>query len=121
LPGLGPGADPGFELGDDLLGDPGVDVRACGIGGARHGGLLETECGKKERRRGLRAAAALWSAGPDQAVSALDLHQGGVDRSREAGIVELDREVVAVLLALALPGGAELGLAGEDPEVGGLV
>src|SRR5690606_18122661 len=29
--------------------------------------------------------------------------------------------VVAVLLALALPGGAELGLAGEDPEVGGLV
>ena len=48
-------------------------------------------------------------------------HQGGVDRRREAGIVELDREIFAVLLASLLPGGAELRLAGEDPEVGGLV
>jgi len=37
-------------------------------------------------------------AGPDEleAFLALDLDQGGVDRSREARIVQLDREVVAL-------------------------
>jgi len=61
--------------------------------------------------------------GPDQreAFLALDLDQGGVDRSREARIVQLDREVVAVALRGLLPSGAELDIAGEDAEVGTLL
>ncbi len=50
-------------------------------------------------------------ARPDQLVTVLafDLGQRCVDRSREARVVQLDREVVAVRLFRALlPGGAEL-------------
>jgi len=60
-------------------------------------------------------------AGPDQVVGAvLGLDQGGVDRGREARIVELDRGVGPALLRGLLPGGAELdvGGAGDDPESG---
>jgi len=45
--------------------------------------------------------------GPDQleALLAFDLDQGGVDRGREARVVELNREVVAAaLLGVLLPG-----------------
>ena len=52
------------------------------------------------------------AAGPDQrkAIVALTFHQRGVDRGREARIVELDREIFALGLASGLlPGGAEFG------------
>ena len=47
---------------------------------------------------------------PDQlqALLAFDLDQGGVDRGGEARVVQLDREVVAVLLGALLPGRTEL-------------
>ncbi len=64
-------------------------------------------------------------AGPDQlqALFALDLDQGGVDRCREARVVELDREVVAIrLFGVLLPGRTEFDVAGGvDPEVRTLV
>jgi len=63
-------------------------------------------------------------ARPDElvAVFAFDFRQRRVDRSREARVVELDREVVAVGLGGALlPGGAELDIAGVDAEVRALV
>jgi hypothetical protein len=58
-------------------------------------------------------------ARPDQlqAVFAFDFRQRGVDRSGEARIVQLDREVVAALFGGLLPGGAELDVAGVDAEV----
>ncbi len=78
---------------------------------------------KKPRRSG-----ASWvpisiavAAGPDEGVglSVLGLDQAGVDRCREARIVQLDGEVFALRLAGSLPPGrAELGRAGEDAEVG---
>ena len=58
----------------------------------------------------------------DEAVVAIPLHQRGVDRGREARIVELDREIFAIAVPRGLlPGGAELGGAGEDAIVGRLV
>ncbi len=42
-PGLRPGTGAGFQLGDDLLGDAGVDIGASGFVGARHGDLLGDE------------------------------------------------------------------------------
>jgi hypothetical protein len=59
----------------------------------------------------LRAVSVAVRARPDERVTflAFDLDQCGVDRRREARVVELDREVVAVLLLrLLLPRGAEL-------------
>jgi len=53
------------------------------------------------------------AAGPDQreAVVAVTPHQRGVDRRREARIVELDREIFAVaVLRGFFPGRAEFGL-----------
>jgi hypothetical protein len=52
------------------------------------------------------------AAGPDEAeaASVLTLDKGGVDRSREARVVQLDREVVAALAGGLLPGRAEFGL-----------
>ena len=51
-------------------------------------------------------------AGPDEleAVFAFDFGEGCVDRSGEARIVQLDREVVAALFGGLLPGSTELGL-----------
>jgi hypothetical protein len=74
--------------------------------------------------RGRGEASIPVRPGPDQleAFLALHLDQGGVDRGREARIVELDREVVAAaLLRVLLPGGTELDCAREDPEVRALV
>src|SRR3954471_6970849 len=64
------------------------------------------------------------SAGPDQVAGAvLGLDHGGVDRGREARIVELDRGIGPALLRGLLPGGTELDVAGagDNPEVGALV
>ena len=53
---------------------------------------------------------------------AFNLNQGGVDRSREARVVQLDREVVAFgLLGLLLPPGAQFDVAGEDAELRAIV
>ena len=53
---------------------------------------------------------------------AFHLDQGGVDRSREARVVQLDREVVAFgLLGLLLPPGAQFDVAGEDAELRAVV
>ena len=57
------------------------------------------------------------TARPDQGVTlvAFDLHQRGVDRRREARIVELDREIFPIAVAGGfLPTGAEFSGAGED-------
>lgn len=57
-----------------------------------------------------------------QAFRTFDFDQGGVDRSREARIVQLDGEVVALgVLGGLLPGGAQLDVAGVDAEVRSLV
>src|SRR5689334_18008661 len=64
------------------------------------------------------------AAGPDESedlLIALGLDQAGVDRCREARVVELDREVLPAGIGGLLPGCADLGGAGEDPIVGGVV
>jgi len=66
-------------------------------------------------------ASVAVAAGPDEVVTAavLGFDEAGVDRCREARIVQLDAEVFALRLAGdLLPGCAELGGAGEDTEVG---
>jgi hypothetical protein len=65
----------------------------------------------------LAAEPCLWrsvpiavGAGPDELQAFLTFHldQGGVDRSGEARVVQLDREVVAFgLPGLLLPGGTQ--------------
>src|SRR3546814_7674651 len=47
--------------------------------------------------------------------------QCGIDRSREARIVQLDRDVVAAFATGLLPGGADVEIGGADAEVGGLL
>jgi hypothetical protein len=64
------------------------------------------------------------TAGPDQreGIVGIAFDQRGVDRSREAWIVELDREIFAIAFVRGLlPGGAELGCAGADAIVRRLV
>ena len=56
-------------------------------------------------------------AGPDEGGSLVGLDQAAEDRCREAGIVELDREVGIALLAGCRPRRAYLRVAGEDAEV----
>ena len=53
---------------------------------------------------------------------AFNLDQCGVDRSREARVVQLDREVVAFgSLGLLLPPGAQFDIAGEAAELRAIV
>jgi hypothetical protein len=53
---------------------------------------------------------------------AFHLDQGGIDRSCEARVVQLDREVVAFgLLGLLLPPGAQFDVAREDAELRAIV
>ena len=54
----------------------------------------------------------LAAAGPDErvALAALFVEEVRVDRSVEARIVQLDREVVAAFAGALGPGGADLGL-----------
>src|SRR3546814_9917404 len=63
------------------------------------------------------------SARPDEGIFAggAGLGQRGVDGSREARIVQLDRDVVATFAAGLLPGGTDVHVGGADAEVGGLV
>jgi len=60
---------------------------------------------------------------PDESVfaSGLGFGQSSVDRSREGRIVQLDRDVVAVLAAGLLPSRAALDRADREAEIGGLV
>src|SRR3954451_8422421 len=69
------------------------------------------------------AGSVAVATGPDEAVSAglVAFDQGGVDRSGEAGIVQLDREILTTLAGGLLPGGPELDRALEDAVVGRLV
>ena len=76
--------------------------------------------------RGRRSSVPV-RAGPDAlvAIFALNFRQRRVDGSREARVVELGREVVAVgLVGALLPGGAEPDIAGVDalvrPLIGGV-
>src|SRR5258708_11607585 len=57
------------------------------------------------------------AARPDQAegLAAFVIEEVGVDRRREARIVELDREVIAALAGALRPRGADLGTADKDP------
>ena len=74
-------------------------------------GRLETQKGPASEEAGLidPDGSGVAAAGPDQveAVVALALHQRGIDRRREARIVELDREIFAIAVPRGLlPGGA---------------
>ena len=76
------------------------------------------------RRGRCRGPSIPVRAGPDEleAFLTFDLDQGGVDRSREARVVQLDREIVALgVLGGLLPGRAQFDVAGEDAEVRALV
>src|SRR5271165_4497105 len=68
-------------------------------------------------------AVRLAAAGPDEgeAVAVLVVEEVGVDRRVEAGIVQLDREIVAVLGGALGPGGPDLGAADEDAVARGVV
>src|SRR6266404_1164090 len=72
------------------------------------------------RRGRCRGPSVAAGTGPDEleAFLAFHLDQGGVDRSREARVVQLDREIVALgVPGSLLPGRAQLDIAGEDAEV----
>src|SRR5262245_16878294 len=60
-------------------------------------------------------AVLLAGARPDEAERFTILDELGVDWSREARIVELDREIVAALVGALRPGGADLGAADIYP------
>ncbi len=77
--------------------------------------FVDTEMAPPFRRGrwGARSVPVAVGAGPDElhAFLAFDLDQGGVDRSREARVVQLDRKVVALgLLGLFLPRRTQLGI-----------
>lgn len=80
-------------------------------------------CLRPAGRRGAIVRTSVDGAsGPEQDETVIF----GVDQrckhgSRETGIVELDREVLAACARGPLPRGAELALAGEHPEIRGLV
>src|ERR1700680_3624287 len=62
-------------------------------------------------------AVGLAAAGPDEAegLAILVVEEVGIDRSVEARIVQLDREIVAALAGALWPGGADIGAANKDP------
>src|SRR5215813_10048585 len=60
-------------------------------------------------------AVLLAGARPDEGEHFTILDELGVDWSREARIVELDREIVAALVGALRPGGADLGAADIHP------
>ncbi len=72
----------------------------------------------------LRCPASVAVApGPDEVEDStfLGLDQAGVDRRREARIVQLDGDVIAAGVRGLLPGGAKLRRRREDAIVGGRV
>ena len=66
---------------------------------------------------GSQSALALRLRGPDEGVAFafLVLDEIRVDRSVEARIVQLGREIVALLRGMFRPGGADFRAADEDP------
>ena len=78
-------------------------------------------------RAGLSKAGSvgvgLAAAGPDQrvALAVLVVEEVRVDRSVEARIVQLDREVVAAFAGALGPGGADLGSADIDAVARGVL
>src|SRR5690606_5307545 len=68
-------------------------------------------------------AVAAGRAGPDEAVAlaVLVVEEVGVDRGGEARIVELEAQIVAALIGLLGPGGANLCAADEDAVAGGVL
>src|SRR5260370_18277841 len=76
------------------------------------------------RRGRCRGPSVAAGTGPDELETFLAFHldQGGVDRSREARIVQLDREVVALGVPSGLlPSRSQFDITGEDAEVRSLV
>src|SRR5690242_5991119 len=69
----------------------------------------------------LSVAALPAATGPQQGEDLTVFDKVRVDRSREARIVELDREVVAAFAGALWPGGADLGAPGVDPMAGSIV
>src|SRR6266702_5016522 len=72
------------------------------------------------RRGRCRGPSVAARAGPEEleAFLAFHLDQRGVDRSREARVVQLDREVVTLgIPGGLLPGSAQLDVGSEDAEV----
>ncbi len=57
-------------------------------------------------------AAGLAAAGPDQAVAvtAFIIEQIGVDRRAEAGVIQLDRDIIPPLVGALRPPGSDLSL-----------
>ena len=57
-------------------------------------------------------AVSLAAAGPDQSkgLGVFVVEEVGVDRSVEARVVQLDREIIAALVGALRPGGPDLGL-----------
>src|SRR5438552_3115963 len=73
---------------------------------------------------GFSSVAVLLAApGPDEGegLAVLIVEEVGVDRSVEARIVQLDREIVAAFAGALRPGGADLGAADIDPVAVGVV
>ena len=66
-------------------------------------------------------AILLAAARPDEVEGLAVLDKVGVDRSGEARIVQLDREIVAALVGALRPGGPDLGAADKDPMARGVV
>src|ERR1700742_3857921 len=62
---------------------------------------------RRFRRGAAVGSIGLTAARPDQAVALVGVDQAGVDRSREARVVQLDREVGPVFAGGLHPGGAE--------------
>src|SRR5262249_37585585 len=65
-------------------------------------------------------AVLLAAARPDEVEGLAVVDEVGVDRSGEARIVQLDREVVAALAGALRPGAPDLGAADIDPMAGGV-
>ncbi len=87
----------------------GAIVNATAKRPARRAGRCCTRCGS--------VAVGLAAAGPNQGVGlgVFVVEEVGVDRSVEARIVQLDREIIAALAGALRPGGPDLGATDVDP------
>src|SRR6516164_6772262 len=102
---------------------PSLLVSASSSASARHS-IKSPRSGSTGRGLAARfgsVAVLLAAAGPDQGERLAVLDEIGVDRSGEARIVELDREVVASFVGALRPGGADLGATDIDPMAGSVV
>src|SRR3954467_7632591 len=93
-----------------------VISRASSVGSPWPEGIAAPHAGVAGRRFQSVAVAAR----PDQGVGPglVGFDQGGVDRSGEARVVQLDREILTTLAGGLLPGGPEFDLIGKDAVVG---